>query len=342
MKRIRLLVPDSYRSLPAKPGRRKTPMKLLRKSALTAGILLFYAASLLEADNVPLFQETLDALADSHYASGISTLLGNFTWEDTGIGTEFSGYLQEQVDRALAASDYYNRVRSAGPVFNNPEAALIIGPDHWSGAGYLTWGNFRTEESTIIVEIEVFSFIFNQTVGRKAVKLPLSSIPPGIRIVPEVAALFRKVDSEVGDLYSESSLKIHVTTGRGDGGVYQTGEALELFILASRDCYIKIFHINSTGTSTTRIFPNQYESNNFLPGGRLLRFPGPQGPFVFRLTPPLGTEYIKIVAGEEPFSDSGKPFQDLGMATRGLFLEEAPPLEQGDMAEAEVSFTIIP
>jgi hypothetical protein len=156
-------------------------MRKLKKSTLLLGLMMILAASRLEAQTVSLLQEALDELAGSHYASGMSTLLGNFTWEDTGIGTEFSGYLRQQAALALTASDYYSLVKSSGPVFNSPEAALLMGPDERAGAGYLTWGSFRSEGSAIYVDLEVFSFIFNQTVGRKTVKLPLKKPPCFIR-----------------------------------------------------------------------------------------------------------------------------------------------------------------
>ncbi len=99
--------------------------------------------------------------------------------------------------------------------------------------------------------------------------------------------------------------------------------------------------IDVTGENTTQVFPNKYEVNNFLPGGRFLKFPGDQAPFKFRLTEPYGAEYIKVVAGTRQFSNMGVAFQNLGMVTRGLMLEKVNRDNQEIMAEAEVSYTIV-
>ncbi|MBI9101994.1 MAG: DUF4384 domain-containing protein [Spirochaetales bacterium] len=74
-----------------------------------------------------------------------------------------------------------------------------------------------------------------------------------------------------------------------------------LYILASRDCYIKVFYIDVTGEKSTQVFPNPYEQRNFLRGGRSLLFPGTQSAFKFRLSAPFGTEYIKVTASTSPF-----------------------------------------
>ena len=184
------------------------------------------------------------------------------------------------------------------------------------------------------------SFIFNKLAGQREIILPLTTIPSGVEVLPKNYQVLLNIDNAIGNLYGESNLDIYVTTSRGDGGVYHNNEELVLYVLASEDCYIKIFHIDVTG-NTTLVFPNKYEVNNFLPGGEFLKFPGETAPFKFRLTAPYGAEYIKVVASTGQFTDKGKAFKNLGMATRGLILEEVKEEDQEIMAEAKVSYTIL-
>ncbi len=304
---------------------------------LTVFIFLSFPICSLENPVKP----ALDSIAKKQYSVFLQTVVGNFTWEDTGLGTGYSNVLRKMVEEAVLDSEYYGLIRHTGPVFNNPEAALLLDPESWSGAGYLTYGTYSLDGNKIVLKMNVFSFIFNELAGQTKVVLPLSTIPSGVEVLPKNHEVLSTVENAIGDLYGESNLDIYVTTSRGDGGVYTDNEELVLYVLASEDCYIKIFHIDVTGKNTTQVFPNKYEVNNFLPGGRFLKFPGDQAPFKFRLTAPYGAEYIKVVAGTRQFSNKGVAFQNLGMATRGLMLEEVKRDDQEIMAEAEVSYTIV-
>ena len=115
---------------------------------------------------------------------------------------------------------------------------------------------------------------------------------------------------------------------------------MKLYLLASENCYIKMFLIGVNG-HITQIFPNQYESNNFLTGKQMLQFPGKLSPFQFQLIPPFGTETIKVIASTSQFSDIGQGFKDLGMATRGILIVETENEEKETMAEAKVFYTIL-
>ena len=245
------------------------------------------------------------------------------------------------VEKAVKESASYTIVKHTGPVFNDPVAAMLMGSDATSGAGYMIYGTYRLEGNKIIVDLNVFSFIFSSLVGSREITLPLNSVPSGVQIIPENPEVIADVDSLIGTLYGESDLDVFVTTSRGEGGVYHDGEELLLYILASKDCYIKIFHIDVTGRNTVQIFPNSYEVNNYLPGGKLLRFPGDRAPFRFTLTAPYGSEYIKVIAGTRQFQNQGSSFQNLGPATRGLILQQVAIEDQEIMAEAQVSYTIL-
>ena len=233
------------------------------------GLILLLSIPFSAFSETTPIQSALDSIASDHYSAQLNTIVGNFTWEDSGIGTGFSPVLRGMVEKAVKESASYTIVKHTGPVFNDPVAAMLMGSDATSGAGYMIYGTYRLEGNKIIVDLNVFSFIFSSLVGSREITLPLNSVPSGVQIIPENPEVIADVDSLIGTLYGESDLDVFVTTSRGEGGVYHDGEELLLYILASKDCYIKIFHIDVTGRNTVQIFPNSYEVNNYLPGDKL-------------------------------------------------------------------------
>ncbi len=138
----------------------------------------------------------------------------------------------------------------------------------------------------IKVDINIFSLVFNSTVGSKDLELPLNTTISGMQIIPANITVIKNIADSIGSLFGESDLDIFITTSRGEGGVYHDNENLALYVLVTANCFIKIFHIEVSGENTTQIFPNRYEANNYLQDAS----------FKFSLTEPYGSKYIKIVA----------------------------------------------
>ncbi len=113
--------------------------------------------------------------------------------------------------------------------------------------------------------------------------------------------------------------------------MYQNGEDLTVHVFVNRDAYVKVYHVDVNG-KTQLIFPNQFYRKNRIQGGTIVTNPDESYPFKFRLGPPYGTEYIKVVASEHQFSDIEDPFTNLpgnarDVLSRGLVVEG--PIEKG-------------
>ena len=63
---------------------------------------------------------------------------------------------------------------------------------------------------------------------------------------------------------------------------YRPGDALNLTVKTSADCYLTLVSIDQRGRGTV-IFPSDFEQNNFLSAGRTLRLPGESAPYIFRV-----------------------------------------------------------
>jgi len=227
------------------------------------------------------------------------------------------------------------------PVFG-PEASAMLSQNKEMKLGaFLIFGTYKMEGSFIKLNLKIFSNTFSKVMSETEIEIPMKMVPVGMQVIPTDPDKINSITNEIENLYGKSELNIYITTSRGDGGVYTEGEFMKVYLLASENCYIKMFLIGVDG-HTVQIFPNQYEPNNFLPGKQMLRFPGKLSPFKFQLVPPFGTEAIKVIASTKQFSDTGEGFKDLGMATRGILIVKTASEEMETMADAQVFYTILP
>ncbi len=274
-------------------------------------------------------------------------VIDNFTWADSGIGTAFSDYLRSAMEDALMRVDEFDLViRPEDAVFFAQEARELLDGERGAESSlpmsaYRIFGTYEVSGGRVLLDVKIFSEVFSRLMADFPLSMELEEIPRGLELYPPNRDVVADVSSELSDLYSgDDDFQVFVSTNRGEGGVFTEGEYLKLYLLASRDCYLKIYHIDVHG-KTTLIFPNRYEKNNYLPGREVLEFPGSRSPFQFRIVPPYGTEMIKVVASTRQFSSLEEDFADLGYATRGIFIEKADEESTEIMAEGLVHFTIL-
>ena len=318
----------------------------MKKKIITTIILIALSlSSIFSNELTDRISVELQTIYNSNFELSIGSNtcnIGTFTWKESGIGTSFSAYLQKTVQDAVVDTKSFDLILSdLQPVFS-PEAVKILSenPEMKLGA-FLIYGNYTLEGASIKLKINIFSNAFSKIMSETEMELPMEMVPVGMQVIPTDLNRVKKVSEEIDNLYGKSELDIFVTTSRGEGGVFIEDEYMKIFLLASENCYVKMFLIGVDG-HTVQIFPNQYESNNFLPGKQMLQFTGKSSPFKFQLVPPIGTEAIKVIASTRQFSDIGQGLTDLGMATRGILIVETANEEKETMAEARVFYTILP
>jgi hypothetical protein len=114
-----------------------------------------------------------------------------------------------------------------------------------------------------------------------------------------------------------------------------------LNVYSNRDCYIKIYHIDAQ-KQLTLIFPNQWAGNNQIKKNTLYQIPDESYGFVWKMQPPFGTEFFKVVAQTEPFKDIEDSFEPLGDATKGLVTRGiGTQKRESQSAEVMTNYTII-
>lgn len=111
-------------------------------------------------------------------------------------------------------------------------------------------------------------------------QLPMTEIAP--------AADTRGSSNTGGDL------KVSTTLDRPDGK-YKHGDNLSLMVETTEDAYIWVLDTGTSG-KVHQLFPNEYETDNFLHAGMPITIPQPDSDYQLAVTHPRGTELITVIA----------------------------------------------
>jgi len=98
-----------------------------------------------------------------------------------------------------------------------------------------------------------------------------------------------------------------------DTNTYFVGDKMRIYLLASKDCYVRVDYIDAEGKKKL-IFPNQFNTNNFLKANTV--YIVPQAPVFIEMEPPLGMERVWIIVSTKPFIGIEKEYNVVKNATR--------------------------
>jgi hypothetical protein len=293
-------------------------------------LLLAVTASILYGQNEirDTLSEGINPIVQS-VPEKIVVSFGNFTYADKGIGSRFSMYLEEQLALVLAEEDNFEvfEREKLEEILEAMELSLsdLVDPESAVQAGKLKGvqaifsGNFFESGDRILVYLDLTSVETGTTIAKSEISISRAAIPPAITVVPDNYndALF--VLEELSEVVNADNkdFVVKAWTKRGNGGTYYSGEKLVIHFYASRDCFIKIYHID-VDRKILLIFPNSHYSNNFVKGQKLYTIPDSHYGFTFTLEPPFGTEFVKVVASTVQFEDIEVAFEELGSTSREL------------------------
>ena len=95
---------------------------------------------------------------------------------------------------------------------------------------------------------------------------------------------------------SESGLAVSATVDRPDRN-YQDGDRLVLTVETSEDAYVWVFDTGTSG-KVHQIFPNRYESANFVAANSPIAIPAMGSNYELAVSHPRGAELITVVASK--------------------------------------------
>jgi TPR repeat protein len=151
-----------------------------------------------------------------------------------------------------------------------------------------------------------FPFYFSRVVLATALVGSLAAAGPafagGKKAVVRDLSVEQAPIAEVGEGpdYPRSDIDVTAWTDHEDGH-YNIGDTVALFVRASRDAYITVLDVGTSG-KVHIIFPNRYQDDNRVPAMDTIRIPGEDSRFRIRVGGPTGREVIKVFATREPLT----------------------------------------
>jgi hypothetical protein len=121
-------------------------------------------------------------------------------------------------------------------------------------------------------------------------------------------------------------LNVDVWTNKEEGGIYNSGEKMQIYFRANQDAYVLIYNIDTEGY-VHLIYPFRPRDPVRVEGGETFRVPARHDPYDLVAEGPEGVEYVVAIA-------SPLPFQDLPwFLAPGLAEEPRPSADEGDDLE---------
>lgn len=95
--------------------------------------------------------------------------------------------------------------------------------------------------------------------------------------------------------------KINLSIDKGSQAVYKPGEVVSISMEPTKDCYVYLLDIGTSGTISL-LFPNRWQSNNYIQAGKkfVIDSYDENGEYKIQVYPPPGEERIKAIATTTP------------------------------------------
>jgi hypothetical protein len=131
---------------------------------------------------------------------------------------------------------------------------------------------------------------------------------------------------------------------------YRIGQKVVVSFRASRDCYLTLLNIGTSGKLTV-LYPNSLHPDNFIQGGRDYRIPDVDDDFDYELQGPPGVERLKAVATlkktallESQFAPDGSIFRTVdatsGARDIGVVQKKVAAVPKAEWAETACEFSV--
>jgi len=92
----------------------------------------------------------------------------------------------------------------------------------------------------------------------------------------------------------EAEFEVELWVDREEG-TYKPGEEIKFFFKSSKDCYLTLIDVGTSG-QVTILFPNEYQKDNKVKAGVTYSIPKEGARYVCRAREPVGEEVVKAIA----------------------------------------------
>lgn len=249
----------------------------------------------------------------------INVGIGNFVYEDTDLLSPYSAMLKDELGIALPKAGKFEVItRERIADLQNEgkfQAKDIVEPGtevkkvQIEGVQGIIRGRFYYKAPNLTIFAE-YANLDGGEVRKVKVIIPASEVAariwpsdtgkqgqPEIAIAPqalkESTASVQEVESRVKKVDKNFGLQITTTDGKRG---YAEGETVSFRVRADHDCYIAVID-NQVDGSGILLFPNGFNSENYLPAGKAIDVPGTvKHGFEIQISPPFGSDVVQVIA----------------------------------------------
>lgn len=308
------------------------------KKQFLAWFLLITGAALLAAEDYDgKIKTAVNALAE-RLTSPIEVSIGDIFIEGTQTSSGLSRFLINRIKAHAPDTGKFNvTVRSRGI------DRVTVGPQK----GIIT-GEFMLTGDTVYVTLRLVSESDGRILRPSNFTLSAADLKKdGVEIMPAGVDPDKLIEEDkiiIPPTPPANAFKIEAWPD-SDTHTYMVGDSMRINLLSSRDCYVKVYHID-VNRKMQLLFPNRSERDNLLRANTPTIIP--KGMVSIIVEKPLGRESIWVMASTVQFPNLESEFIEIRnlssdtvnnvRGTRGARLEYNPA--SGDVLNAETLFSI--
>ncbi len=184
-----------------------------------------------------------------------------------------------------------------GGFFTRSFIAAINYTLYKGGDGFIEWK--EVFEFARKATQEVFRQVKNAGLLEKALRSPGTDPAQATLQTPQAYALpgrLHEGPSDIDDpLWELENPRQRIAVSMSPSQTrYRVGDYFALTLRADEDCYVTLLNWDSHG-NFTKLFPNKYQEDNFIHGGRTYHIPPENRDFEIKFPGPVGKEMLKLI-----------------------------------------------
>ena len=245
-------------------------------------------------------------------------MVDKFTYKDTKFAGPFAFYLSQEMEIRLPEVGGAKLIeRRDLSQFKNQfvEQKNLVSPELLGSifeANAVLYGNYQDIGDEVVIRA-FLSRLQGDRLAQGEVRIKRELLEKNnLSLFP---SNYENLQKELDYLKSPVDLKpaelsVQIWTDHGDGGMYRKGDKMFVFLMANKDCYVRLIYHQADGKNI-QIFPNPWREDNKIEGNRVYIIPSESDKFEFTVDEPYGAEVLKAFASSKPFPKvEGEFFKD--------------------------------
>lgn len=243
------------------------------------------------------------AVVDFPTGGGRMTELGSFLADQFGVAmtnrsraSRYKMVSRRELCQAIRENKFWVDDRF------DPELHRKLGK--WTQADFIVSGRLTALNRQLAVSVRLIDSATLAEVWADSITLALDEGLRGLLSQPVVgdgcgggvAQPVSSVPTSTTAAPGADRLQVKIWT---DKGAYRIGETVRFGLRVSRDAYVTLVNIGTSG-DVTIIYPNRFHPSHFVRGGQDVLVPPADANFTLTVHGPPGLEQIRAIATEEP------------------------------------------